>query len=593
MKRFLLMAFGVTLVSALGFAQCDELYFSEYIEGSSNNKGFEVYNPSNSSVDLSSYSILVIGNGGSFTNTFQLYGNLGAYGTFNVCTDQADAMMQNAADTALSFPSVAHFNGDDAVVLLKGTDTIDCIGERFNDPGSEWTVGSGSTKEHTLVRKASVKAGNTDWSTASGEWDVYTQNTYTYYGSHTSDCFVPTSPEIGFATSGIAVMENAGTVNVSVSISNPSSTMDATVDVYVTGGSAVSGTDYTATTPQTLTFAKGSTADQTYTITLTDNMDAAIDKTIQLKLRNATNADLTKDSSFFVTIENDDYWKTKIVNVKENDADFVPKYDKVKVEVTGIVYGPDYDGNAGISFTIIDSTAGVNIFNFRDVSDYVVTEGDEITVRGEMTHYYGLIEVFADSIKVESQNNTLKDPVVVMKPSEETESDFIEIRKVWIADTTTVWPSNGNVDITNGTDTFQLRVDRDVTDMVGQPVAHDTMDIRGIGGQYDGSAFPLDAGYQIFPRSINDVMEWNKASVKAISSFTRVYPNPTNGLVVIRSAKSIDNINVMNLQGVQVASYKNVNGLRASVNLSNKPAGMYLIEVTSGNQVSYNRIIVE
>jgi len=27
--------------------------------------------------------------------------------------------------------------------------------------------------------------------------------------------------------------------------------------------------------------------------------------------------------------------------------------------------------------------------------------------------------------------------------------------------------------------------------------------------------------------------------------------------------------------------------------LSNQPAGMYLIEVTSGNQVSYNRIIVE
>ena len=592
MKRFLLMAFGVTLVSALGFAQCDELYFSEYIEGSSNNKAIEIYNPTNASVDLSDYAVVRLNGGSSSPDTFGMSGMLAANDVYIIANPSADAAILAAADTT---GSATYYNGDDALSLINmSTKTIlDVFGTPGTDPGSSWTIGSGASREYTLVRKSGIKAGQLNWTNGVNEWDVYPQNTFSYLGSHTSDCYVPASPEIGFATSGIAVMENAGTVNVSVSISNPSSTMDATVDVYVTGGSAVSGTDYTATTPQTLTFAKGSTADQTYTITLTDNMDAAIDKTIQLKLRNATNADLTKDSSFFVTIENDDYWKTQIVNVKENDADFVPKYDKVKVEVTGIVYGPDYDGNAGISFTIIDSTAGVNIFNFRDVSDYVVTEGDEITVRGEMTHYNGLIEVFADSIKVESQNNTLKDPVVVMKPSEETESDFIEIRKVWIADTTTVWPSNGNVDITNGTDTFQLRVDRDVTDMVGQPVAHDTMDVRGIGGQYDGSAFPLDAGYQIFPRSINDVMEWNKASVNTIASFTRVYPNPTNGLVVIRSAKSIDNINVMNLQGVQVASYKNVNGLRASVNLSNQPAGMYLIEVTSGNQVSYNRIIVE
>ena len=55
-KIYTILALLIT--STLASAQCSDLFFSEYSEGSSNNKYLEVYNPSGASIDLSTYSIL-------------------------------------------------------------------------------------------------------------------------------------------------------------------------------------------------------------------------------------------------------------------------------------------------------------------------------------------------------------------------------------------------------------------------------------------------------------------------------------------------------------------------------------------------------
>ena len=167
---------------------CGELFFSEYIEGSSNNKGFEIFNPSSNAVSLSGYTVYLSGNGGTYTNTFTSNATIAPGGVYVICTNQASSTMQAVADTILSYPSVSHYNGDDALILVNGTDTIDVIGVPGVDPGSSWTVGTGSTANHTLVRKANIGEGSTDWATGSMEWDVYAQNTYSYLGSHTFTC---------------------------------------------------------------------------------------------------------------------------------------------------------------------------------------------------------------------------------------------------------------------------------------------------------------------------------------------------------------------------------------------------------------------
>ncbi|MEN9833647.1 MAG: hypothetical protein RL753_801, partial [Bacteroidota bacterium] len=168
-------------------APCSELYFSEYLEGSSNNKALEIYNPTNAAINLSTYSVKAYNNGGlTISNSLQLPNKtIAAHDVYVIANSQAVAAILGVSDTT---STVTFFNGDDAVVLFKGTDTLDIIGKVGNDPGTNWTVGSGATSEFTLVRKMPVNKGQRRWTVGATEWNIYPQNTATYLGSHSSNC---------------------------------------------------------------------------------------------------------------------------------------------------------------------------------------------------------------------------------------------------------------------------------------------------------------------------------------------------------------------------------------------------------------------
>lgn len=81
MKTFQLKTLSVFL-SALGafsyssVAQA-QLMFSQYVDGSSNKKGLEIYNPDGTTVNLADYEIQQFNNGGTAkTATFRLQGTL-------------------------------------------------------------------------------------------------------------------------------------------------------------------------------------------------------------------------------------------------------------------------------------------------------------------------------------------------------------------------------------------------------------------------------------------------------------------------------------------------------------------------------------
>jgi len=105
--------------------------------------------------------------------------------------DQADStFLYNAT---LEGHTVTAFNGDDALGLFKGTVLIDVIGTQGIDPGTGWPVAgvANATVDHTCVRKASVKQGNTDWTVSAGttvddsEWIVNAKDFIDNLGSHT------------------------------------------------------------------------------------------------------------------------------------------------------------------------------------------------------------------------------------------------------------------------------------------------------------------------------------------------------------------------------------------------------------------------
>lgn len=189
MKK-LLLSISIFALAGAAFSQapCSDLFFSEYIEGTSNNKAFEIYNPTSSAIDLSNYHVVKFSNGTSTPNdTLWMTGMLPAGDTYNVVNPSADSLnLEIFADTT---GTITFYNGNDALYLYRGNFVIDVIGDQLGDPaGSHWAVGSGFTNEFTLVRKANVFAGTTTWAgVGDTQWDVYPQNDFTHFNAHTMD----------------------------------------------------------------------------------------------------------------------------------------------------------------------------------------------------------------------------------------------------------------------------------------------------------------------------------------------------------------------------------------------------------------------
>jgi hypothetical protein len=163
-----------------------DIFISEYIEGSSNNKAIEIFNGTGASVDLSQYSVQLFSNGASAaTATLALSGTLANNDVYVIAHTSAAQAVKDVADfiaPSSGATAVVNYNGDDALALIKGSTQIDVFGVIGTDPGTNWVVGTGFTSEFTLVRKGAVRSGVTTWDAS--QWDVYAQDTYTYLGSH-------------------------------------------------------------------------------------------------------------------------------------------------------------------------------------------------------------------------------------------------------------------------------------------------------------------------------------------------------------------------------------------------------------------------
>ncbi|MFM9983590.1 MAG: PKD domain-containing protein [Flavobacteriales bacterium] len=174
------------VVAEEGVNSCEELYFSEYLEGSGNNKALELYNPAGTAIDLSNYEIRLYANGATTpTNSLSLTGTLAWQSVFVVANAMSSATILSIADIT---SGVCNFNGDDALGLYKNDVLIDVIGEIGVDPGAFWIVGSGAMQDYTLVRKFAIDGPEMAWSIAQNEWDVFDLDDISQLGDHTSVC---------------------------------------------------------------------------------------------------------------------------------------------------------------------------------------------------------------------------------------------------------------------------------------------------------------------------------------------------------------------------------------------------------------------
>jgi hypothetical protein len=292
----------------LTFTDCSDLFFSEYVEGSSNNKALEIHNPTANSINLADYRIFKSINGGTSTGTFQLTGTLAAGDVYVLASNQADSLLKLKADSLTAF---LNFNGNDAVALLHLNDTIDVIGVIGVDPGvTGWTVGVGSTADHTLIRNYYTYKGSKNWNIASAQWNVHSVDLFDSLQFHNkAACGTqpPSNPAtIRFIGTTATVAEGNTFVSVIVETVNPGTqNADFVVARDDVASTATASTDFLYAN-QIISNGAGTTYD-TLPVQIFDDLLIEASETVVMRFINVgANVNVAADSVYTLTITDAD-----------------------------------------------------------------------------------------------------------------------------------------------------------------------------------------------------------------------------------------------------------------------------------------------
>ncbi len=328
----------------------------------------------------------------------------------------------------------------------------------------------------------------------------------------------PTSPTVNFASATQDAIESAGTVAIQINIYPPAAAAGVLDLSFIPGPGAGTTPQDASTIPAvdtttgllSMNFSAGDSILTIQGIIVDDQLQEG-NESVTLSVVNVTGGVSVGpiSSMVFTIIDNDipipTYNIADIRGVNTNgELDSIGVYCKVE----GLVLGYNVQSATGTNaqFTVQDATSGISIYYSLNNVPYSPIEGDRVRIVGTVADYNGLAEIFPDSITVISSGNTLPNPLTVTALDESTESNLIRIDNVTLVDATQ-WPApgnNGNVDLSDGVNTYVMRIDRDtdVDDNVAPPVT--AFDVVGIGGQFDNSA-PYTDGYQILPRYAQDI----------------------------------------------------------------------------------------
>lgn len=337
------------------------------------------------------------------------------------------------------------------------------------------------------------------------------------------------NPELSFQTTSYTIGEGGGSITVQVNISNANINSTSVDITSLSLGTATEGSDYTFTSPQTITFPSNSKDSITITIPIIDDNIAEGNETIYFTFDNATNgAVFSIDDTIKVTIEDNDYRKVNIGDIDDVDSDGVLDSLGNLYEITGKIYGYN-QRSPGLQFIIRDQTGGLGTFGPTDLSYYSPSQGDSITIRGRLAQFRGLAQIdFIDTIIFHQSNQPLRGARVVTALDESTESDLVQFNNCTASG---VW-SSGNqwVYINGGNDSISVRVNPSSNTLVGKQIPSQPFTIIGIGGQFKFSS-PFTSGYQLFPRDTNDII----IPPDSLSGFSLIAP-ANNASVVIQGA---------------------------------------------------------
>jgi hypothetical protein len=283
-----------------------------------------------------------------------------------------------------------------------------------------------------------------------------------------------------------------------------------------------------------------------------------------------------------------------------NNVNLIGLADSVNIscELTGIVYGVNLRQSAGgLQFVIMNAngTEGIALFSGLDSYGYSVQEGDEVTVRGTIAQFSGLVQMNLDTVFVVSNNNQLASPDVVLRADESTENRLIKINNLRLVDPTQWTPGVGpgfNVRVYsmfNAADTIVMRIDNDVDLYNYQNPPSEPFNMTGLGGQFDSSV-PYSSGYQVLPRYADDISTLSSVKVVDYSSEVKISPNPVTDIIQIKTEIKFDMIRVFGLNGALWKTIEYPESVE-QLDMSKMMPGVYAMQFIRGGHLWATAII--
>ncbi|SCL40509.1 hypothetical protein GA0074692_5835 [Micromonospora pallida] len=418
-------ATAVTSVAAIGVAPPaasaapTDLFISEYVEGSSNNKAIELFNGTGSAIDLTAggYQLQLYFNGSTTPTNLALTGTVAAGDVFVFASSSANAAILAQADQTTG---ASLYNGDDAIVLRKGSTVLDSIGQVGFDPGTEWGSGVTSTENNTLRRLPSVTAGDTNPSDAfdpAAQWAGFATDTVDGLGTHSVDGGGPVD-QPATLTCGPALVTPAGTaatrevtavdvddriVDLAVTSVSPTPTAGTISRTAATPADAVGGTARATVT------ASADLAGGAYTVTLTATDAEGGTATCTLAVTVTRELTVGEVQGPTTDAESGPADRSPLAPASGNGT------SSTLYDVRGVVTqrtlartsaGADQHGfflQSRADATDGDPTSSDGIFVFMGnfsslIGGYVPTVGDEVVVRARVSEHFNMTQLSSASL---------------------------------------------------------------------------------------------------------------------------------------------------------------------------------------------------
>jgi hypothetical protein len=579
--RILLLSILLLSMATLVMAQATDLFISEYVEGTSNQKAIEIFNGTGAAVDLSQYSLKKQTNGaGAFGNELALTGTLNNLGCFVIVVSSTTGTTlesQPYVDLATTSFAMA-YNGNDCVALCKNSNPIDVVGI-LDQITPNWGT------DLTFRRLATVVSPRAIWDI--NEWTQLAVNTFDDLGVHT---FNPTTnPFISVVSPNGGEQWHLGSI---YQIMWSHANFTSPVKIELLNGA----------TPTTLIESAENSGVYSWEIPTT--MTLGTNYKVQITAVGVTPVVSDISDNPFSLIE----------AIPTIDVATIAELRSHNGDITSIFH---YTGTAYITYFrdtrhqkyIQDETGAVLIDDPNGVITSQFALWDGITnLRGTLTAYHTQIEY-----------------VPIVNPGEAVGTHVIEPQMVSIADLTANFSNYdaelvrlNNVtflpDTTEGI--FVVSTSYNITDLSGGSMVFRTnfseadyigQSIPTTPRHVDGIAIPFDATLQIASRTSSDIGPVGNNDPVVNVTTPVLYgnvPNPFNGSTSIRFDAKSNNpvtINVYNVKGQKVATivnnersagYQNVSWDGKDSDGNKLPSGVYLYKMLSGSYSSTKKMIL-